>query len=344
MATKVSKGRYRTQVYLGTVDGKKKTKVFYAATAAEADYLALQFKLQKEKSSDPGKITVGEAVDQYIESKSNLLSPSTITGYRVKRRNNFQSLMDVRVADVTTQMLQKAVNAEAKCYSPKSVKCAYNVLLLGIGMYRPDFTPKITLPKEKQIQYATPDGETLMRIFEVSKGTRLEIPILLAAWLSLRASEVIGLKWTDVYEDHIHVQTARVYSDQGTVEKETKTESSNRKIPLPAYIKNILDNTPHTSEYVCDMTGAALYKAFMRMLKKHNIPHCRFHDLRHANASVMVMLGVPDRYAQVRGGWATGTVLTRRYQQTFSDEEIRIAERIDTYFDSLMHTKIHTNE
>lgn len=342
MATKVSKGRYKASVFLGFEDGKRKYKVFYAPTASEADYLALQYKYDKKEKSDPGKITVGEAIDEYIESKCNLLSASTITGYRVKRRNNFKTLMGVRVADITKQMLQKAVNDEIKNYSAKSVKAAYNVVMLGIHEYREDFTPDITLPKEEKLQYATPDGDTLMRIFEASKGTRLEIPILLAAWLSLRASEVIGLKWTDVYEDHIHVQTARVYSDQGTVEKETKTESSNRRIPLPAYIKNILDNTPHTSEYVCDMTGAALYKAFIRMLEKNDIPHCRFHDLRHANASVMVMLGVPDRYAQVRGGWATGTVLTRRYQQTFSEEEIRIAERIDSYFDSLMHTKMHT--
>ena len=343
MATKVSKGRYRTQVNLGTVNGKRRTKVFYAPTAAEADFLALQYRLDMKEKSDPGRITVGDAVDEYIESKSNLLSPSTITGYRVKRRNNFQSLMEVRVADVTTQMLQKAINAEAKSYSPKSVKSAYNVILLGITMYRPDFSPRVTLPKEKPLQYATPDGETLKRIFEASKGTRLEIPVLLAAWLSLRASEVIGLRWTDVYDDYIHVRTARVYSEQGTVEKETKTASSNRKIPLPAYIKKVLDETPHDSEFVCNMTGAALYKAFIRMLEQNGIPHCRFHDLRHANASIMVMLGVPDRYAQARGGWATGTVLTKRYQQTFSDEEIRIAERIDTYFDTLTHTKTHTD-
>lgn len=336
MATKVSKGRYRTQVYIGTVDGKRKYKSFYAETASAADYLALQYEHDRKEKSDPGRITIGEAVDDYIDSKSNILSPSTITGYKVKRRNNFRTLMDVRVADVTSQMLQKAINIEAKSYSSKSVKSAYNVILLGIMMYRPEFKPRVTLPKEKPLQYATPDGETLKRIFEVSKGTRLELPVLLAAWLSLRASEVIGLKWTDVYDDYIHVRTARVYSEQGTVEKETKTASSNRRIPLPAYIKKVLANTPHTSEYVCDMTGAALYKAFTRMLEKNDIPHCRFHDLRHANASVMVMLGVPDRYAQARGGWATGTVLTKRYQQTFSDEEIRIAERIDTYFDTLM--------
>lgn len=336
MATKLSKGKYRAQVYLGIVDGKRQYKSFYADTAKEADYLALQYKIELEEKSDPGKVTVGQAIDDYIESKSNLLSPSTITGYRVKRRNNFKSLMGVRVADVTAQMLQKAINDESKNYSPKSVKSAYDVLMRGIEMYRPEFYPRITLPKEKAVQYATPDGETVKKIFEAAKGTRLEIPVLLATWLSLRSSEVIGLKWSDVYETYIHVRTARVYSDKGTIEKETKTHSSNRKIPLPTYIKQILDSTPHTSEYVCNMTGASLYKAFTRMLEKNNIPHCRFHDLRHANASLMVMLGIPDRYAQVRGGWATGTVLTKRYQQTFSEEEIRVAEKIDSYFETLL--------
>lgn len=345
MATKVSKGRYKSSVFLGVVDGKRKYKVFYAETASEADLLALQYKHEKKEKSDPGKITLGQAIDDYIESKTNLLSPSTISGYKGIRKRHFEKLMDVRIADITTPILQRAINNEALMYSAKSVKNAYGVVILGIQLYRPEFVPRVTLPKEKPLQYATPDGETLKRIFEVSKGTKLELPILLSAWLSLRSSEIIGLRWSDVYEDHIHVRTARVYTgEQGIVEKGTKTTSSNRKIPLPVYIKNILDNTPHTSEFVCDTTGNALTKAFSRMLAKHDIPHCRFHDLRHANASIMVMLGIPDRYAQARGGWANGTTLSKRYQQTFSSEEMRIADQMDTYFNTLVHTNMHTND
>lgn len=344
MATKVSKGRYRTQVYLGTVDGKKKTKVFYAATAAEADYLALQFKLEKEKSSDPGKITVGEAVDNYLNSISELVSPTTIAGYRSKRRNNFKELMGMKVANVTEAILQTAVNNEKKKYSAKTVQDAYSVLKSGIVFARKGFNPEVKLPKKGKKKYNIPNEENLRKIILASQGTRLEIPVLFASWLSLRASEVIGLKWEDVHEDYILIETARVYAERKMHEKETKNTNSYRKIPLPKYISDVLKKCEHTSEYVVNMSGSALYKAFVRMLEKNDIPHYRFHDLRHANASVMVKLNVPDRYAQTRGGWAPGAALTHVYQHTFPEDEIEIAERMDIYFNSLMHTKIHTNE
>ena len=344
MATKVSQGRYKASVYLGTENGKRKYKVFYAPTADEADFLALEFKLKKKERYDPIKITVGDAIDDYINSKSNVLSPTTIQGYKRYRKLYFKKIMNEKVSNVTSIMLQNAINEEAILHSPKTVKNAYGIVLLGIQLYRPEFLPRVSVPKERPIQYDTPDGETLKRIFEASKGTFLELPILLSAWLSLRASEIVGLRWIDVYDDYIYVRNARVYAEGKSHDKGTKNTTSTRKIPLPEYIKELLDKTEHTSEYVCDITGNALSKSFVRMLKKNNIPHCRFHDLRHANASIMVMLGIPDRYAQIRGGWANGTTLSKRYQQTFADEEIRVAEKIDTYFDELMHTNIHTNE
>ncbi|MEG2639335.1 MAG: hypothetical protein RR992_07505, partial [Clostridiales bacterium] len=63
--------------------------------------------------------------------------------------------------------------------------------------------------------------------------------------------------------------------------------------------------------------------------------HCRFHDLRHVNASIMLMLGVPDKYAMKRGGWATERIMKDIYQQTFKDEESIVNNKIDDYFFTL---------
>lgn len=344
MATKVKKGKYRTQVFIGMVDGKRKYKSFYAATAAEADYLALQYELDKKEKSDPGKITVGEAIDRYLNSISELVSPTSIAGYRSKRRNNFKELMGMRVADVTDVILQEAVNNERKKYSAKTVRDAYSVLKCGILFVHKDFSPKVKLPKKVKKKYNIPNEANLKKILLASQGTRLEIPVLLASWLSLRASEVIGLKWENVYEDHILIETARVYAEGKIHEKETKNTHSYRRIPLPKHIKAVLDNCERSTEFVVNMSGSALYKAFIRMLEKNGIPHYRFHDLRHANASVMVKLKVPDRYAQTRGGWAEGAALTHVYQHTFEEDELEIAECIDSYFDTLVQPQMQPQE
>lgn len=58
--------------------------------------------------------------------------------------------------------------------------------------------------------------------------------------------------------------------------------------------------------------------------------------LRHLNASVMLLLGIPDKYAMERGGWSTPSVLKSVYQHTFSDERKLVDKRIDDYFNSLI--------
>ena len=74
-----------------------------------------------------------------------------------------------------------------------------------------------------------------------------------------------------------------------------------------------------------------VYDRLKKMIKENDID-MTFHDLRHLNASIMLMLGVPDKYAMERGGWATDSVLKSVYQQTFSSER----KKIDSYFNSII--------
>lgn len=46
----------------------------------------------QEHKSDP---TLGQAIDAYIASRRNVLSPSTIRGYEMIRRHRFQSVFSV---------------------------------------------------------------------------------------------------------------------------------------------------------------------------------------------------------------------------------------------------------
>jgi integrase len=71
------------------------------------------------------------------------------------------------------------------------------------------------------------------------------------------------------------------------------------------------------------------------MMKRNGI-EMTFHDLRHLNASIMLMLGIPDKYAMERGGWSTDNVLKSVYQQTFSSERQKIDKIIDGYFNGIV--------
>lgn len=46
-------------------------------------------------------------------------------------------------------------------------------------------------------------------------------------------------------------------------------------------------------------------------MKKLDIPHFRFHDLRYYSASIMHAIGVPDVYIMERGGWSSDKTLKK---------------------------------
>ncbi len=339
MATKLPDNRWRTQVLISEPGAPRKYKSFYGSTEDEADYKALKYKMDKKKAEDKSQMTILQAVDAYIELRRPVLSPSTIRGYAAIRRNYIgDAIANKKIYDIEYVLLQSEANRLSAEYSVKTAKNTLGLITAAIKVYRPEFAMReISYPKVKKKTYATPDGQALADIFHVTKGTNAEVPVLLAAWLSLRASEVVGLKWDDIHEDYINIDTAIVLGEEGAVEKGTKTDGSERRIPLPPFIREKLLALPRNGKHVFEgVSASAISKRFHKLLVKNNLPLCRFHDLRHANASIMLMLGVPDKYAMERGGWTTTSVLKGVYQQTFTSEQKAVAERIDNYFLSLM--------
>ena len=67
----------------------------------------------------------------------------------------------------------------------------------------------------------------------------------------------------------------------------------------------------------------------------HAIDAITLHMLRHINASVMLQLHVPDKYAMACGGWKTDATMKRVYQETFSKERERVDRMIDDYFEDI---------
>ena len=62
---------------------------------------------------------------------------------------------------------------------------------------------------------------------------------------------------------------------------------------------------------------------------------CRFHDLRHYNASIMLALNVPDKYAMKRMGYSTPATLKKVYQHTMQDKEKEVTSTINSQMSSL---------
>lgn len=326
-------GSWRCQVM---VNGQRISVVDEDPAVAHAKALALKAGII-HKSKSPQSMTVGDAIDRYIESKDSVLSPATVAGYKRLREHALQELMGVRLSMLTQEAVQRAVNKMAKDKSPKSVRNAHGLLSAALAVYRPDMVLRTTLPQKKRYEAAVPSGADVQAIMAAARGTKEELPILLAVWLGLRMSEILGLKGEDVDGNILHIRRALV--DEG--EKSTKTYGSQRDLPLPDYIRGLMD--PKPGEHLVKLTRRSLYCRFQTVCKKAGVQHYRFHDLRHINASVMLALGVPNKYAQERMGHATDNMLKTVYQHTMSAESAEAAQQVDAYFTNILHTILHTD-
>ena len=333
-ATKLKSGNWNVQVFVGLDEnGKKIRKSFTAPTRWEAEKMADEF--IKNGKKEEQKLTVEKAIEGYITLKENVLAPSTIRGYRNILANRFGSIMQLDVHEVNSLNLQLAINEEAKTVGWKSIHEAKNLLLTSLKMYgvKPDI--HVTLPAKKHKIKNLPSAE---KVIEAVRGSDVELACLLAIWLSFRISEVRGLQFGDISGSVITVQRSNVdLAGKDTVREVNKTYESTRQLAIPAYIRGLIDKVPHTSktDYVVPMSYKTVRNHFNKLLRENGLS-MKFHDLRHLNASVMLMLGIPDKYAMERGGWSTNHTLKSVYQHTFSEERKLVDEKIDNYFNSIL--------
>lgn len=335
---KLPSGMWRCQIM---VDGNRVSVVDENPGVAQAKAVALKNGLIEEKKSGPN-MTVGEAIDRYIESKDAVLSPSTLRSYRSIRKNSLGTLEEMQLLELTQESIQRHINAISRQSSPKYVRNVHGLLSAAIAAYRPDFILHTTLPQKEKKEIKIPTIEEVKFLADKSSGTAFELPFLLATWMGLRTSEIRGLTWDCIEKDMLHIKQALVEGDNGPVLKTTKSFSGNRKIRIPPYIMSLIESQPRKNEYVIHYTRNALYNHLKRMCARYNLPHYRFHDLRHVQASVMLALGVPDKYAMERMGHASTNMLKTVYQHTMKSKSEEVADTVDSFFSQKLHTNLHT--
>lgn len=328
-------GRWLIQVQ---IDKKRVSKEF--DTEDEALYWAAGIKTnQKKAERSPAKLTVEEAIDRYIETKSSVLSPSTIRGYNGIKKSRINEIKNVSLGDLTQEKIQRWVNALSKRNSPKTVANAHGLISAVLREYLPGMVLHTTLPKKVKPDIQIPSEADLKAIMKAAKGTKYELPIALAAWLGLRQSEIVGLTWDCVDGDILHVKQAVVVGEEGPVKKGTKSYAGKRDLRMPQYIQDLIAAQPRHTDRIITISGHAIYSGFLRICEKAGVPQFRFHDLRHANASIMLSIGIPDKYSMKRMGHATNNMLKTTYQHTVKEKEQQFDALIDAEIEKILQSK-----
>ena len=340
---KLPSGNYRMRVY-DKATGTRKS--FTAPTKAEVKLMAAEWEngLKKAAIND---ITLAAAVEAYIASKENILSPSTIRGYDVILRCSLGEFGNKKIKSITEVDLQKWVNDNAARYKAKAVKNQFGLVTATLRQNRArlDFD-SIRLPVGPKYEPRIPTEEETAKILEIVEGTNVELPVTIAVTLGLRQSEIAALKWSD-YDGHfIFVHSAKVPNRKNKlVEKDmTKSVASTRRIEVDAVLKERLDRAEHTGEYISSMLPHSVLRRFQSLCDRNGLPHFTMHGQRHGNASLMLAKGVPDKYAMERLGQSSPNMIKNVYQHLYDSKKQEIAQMMSDTYSEILDTKLDAKE
>lgn len=298
---------YKGQMYTVTFEHKPTQKEAMQAMAAELD------KVQTKHES----LTFRAAADKYLDSKKNVLSPSTITGYNAIIRQISYTFLKKNVNDITALDVQTEINRMAKKCSPKTVRNYHGFISSVLGMFYPNLKLTTTLPQRVKKSPYIPTDEEIRRILDCAKGTEYEIPVLLACY-GMRRSEICALTLEDINGDTISINKAKVLNEkkEWVIKPTAKTTASTRELVVTMEIADKI----RAQGYVYKGYPGGITKFLDRTEKSLNIPHFPLHKLRHYFASKMSSMNIPEADIMKMGGWETDHVMKSVYRHAMEDK------------------------
>lgn len=298
---------YKGQMYTITFVAKPTQKEAMQAMAKELD------KVQEKHKS----MTFHTVAEEYIESKRNVLSPSTNKGYSAIMRQIPVSFLSKNIHDITSLDVQLETNRMAKDHSPKTVRNYHGFISSVLNVFCPNLKLCTTLPQKIKNAPYIPSNEDIKKILKYSKDTMFEVPITLACY-GMRRSEICALSPDDIDGDIVKINKALVQDENKQwIIKNTKTTASTREIIIPEVLANKIREQGYVYKGHPNSITCFLFKAQDAL----QLPHFSIHKLRHYFASEMSALGVPEVDIMKMGGWETDHVMKSVYRHSMLEKE-----------------------
>jgi len=176
----------------------------------------------------------------------------------------------------------------------------------------------------------------------INKKVCLKILLL----TGIRQAEMAGLKWSDVDFDNgcIHVRRNRLHqSNKGYYEKEPKTRTSIRDIPLPQELLDDLDEyygwfklaDPYFSKHLDNyylasnvyrepVANQTIAKWLQQVEQKNGFKPVSCHGLRHTFCSILLSQNVPIQTVSKYMGHSDSTITLKVYSHFIPESKERI--------------------
>lgn len=253
------------------------------------------------------------------------LLKSTIVPYFRKKKLTLRELEARHLQMFYSEMLRRVtpntvIHYHAVIHSALKYAVKTDMLIQNVA-------DKVDRPRKNSFQPVFLSADEMQKMFEALRGTKLELPVLVAAFYGLRRGEVVGLKWDAIdFERNTitikHIVTNAKIDGKSEIvcADRAKTKSSLRSLPLVSNIREkllALREQQKENRRVCGNCYSKKYDGyvfvdamgnifnprsvtanFSKLLEQNGLRHIRFHDLRHSCASLLLANDVPLKHIQ----------------------------------------------
>lgn len=228
------------------------------------------------------------------------------------------------------------------------------------GLVLKNVNDSTVLPKKEQTEITPLTVGEVKKVLEVSKTSDIHALLVVAIYTGMRKGEILGLKWEDIDFNNkvIHVKRSlcRVKNDDPEDSRKTKlvlmkpkTVKSVRTIPLSKeaeyalrrhHIKQNEQKMKYRNIYqdqglvftredgtFADARG--VIRKFQKILDEAGVKRCRFHDLRHTFASILLNNGESMKVIQELLGHSTITTTMDIYSHVTEETKERSVELLE---------------
>ena len=285
------------------------------------------------------------------------LLKSTIVPYFRKKKLTLRELEARHLQMFYSEMLRRVtpntvIHYHAVIHSALKYAVKTDMLVQNVA-------DKVDRPKKNSFQPVFLSAEEMQKMFEALRGTKLELPVLVAAFYGLRRGEVVGLKWDAIDFEQGTISVKRTVTStiidgkyQEFEQKSAKTKSSLRTLPLVSNIWEkllALREQQKENRRVCGNCYSKKYDGyvfvdamgnifnprsvtanFSKLLEQNGLRHIRFHDLRHSCASLLLANDVPLKHIQEWLGHSDISTTANIYAHLDYKSKITSAQAMET--------------
>lgn len=311
-------------------------------------------------------IKFADYLEKWLAAIKDEVRPNTYRSYKGNMQNHIipyfrklsvalQELKLIQLTDYYKSKVGQVSVTTIKHHHQNISKALADAVFRGLISVNPATAAKTPKQQEKfKANFLNRiEIKEMLKFFE---DTTIYLPTFLCSIYGFRRSEVLGLKWSniDFVNETIWIretlqQSAKEMTGETNYVSETKTESSNRTLPMIPSVKellirqkerqernkNLINSVYYVSDYVCtfdngkEITPNYLTKKFHQIISKHEgFPQIRFHDLRHSVASNLINDGFSAVQVAEWLGHSSSTTTLKFYAHIDKTSKMAIAESL----------------